>query len=63
MYSDYEYLIKADLSKYAGKWIAVCDSKIIASSGNIQNLVKESKSKCGNKKPIVTRVSNDARIL
>ena len=30
MYSDYEYLTKLDLSKYAGKWVAVCDSRIAA---------------------------------
>jgi hypothetical protein len=63
MYSDYEYLTNLDLSKYAGKWVAVCDSKVVASSENIQELIKESKAKCGTKKPIVTKVSSTARIL
>ncbi len=63
MYSDYEYLTNLDLSKYAGKWVAVCDSKIVASSDDIQDLIKESKAKCGAKKPVVTKVSTNARIL
>ena len=63
MYSDYEYLTRLDLSKYAGKWVAVCDSKIVASTDNIKELIKESKAKCGTKKPVITKVSSTARIL
>ena len=63
MYSDYEYLIKSDLSKYSGKWVAVCDARVVASNKNIKDLIKESKAKCGSKKPIITKVSAAARIL
>jgi len=63
MYSDYEYLIKSDLSKYAGKWVAICDSKVVASSKHIQDLVKATKLKCGTKKAVITKISNSARIL
>lgn len=63
MYSDYEYLTNLDLSKYSGKWVAIYNSKIVASSENIQDLIKESKAKCGAKKPVVTKVSSTARIL
>ncbi|MBS3132397.1 succinyl-CoA synthetase subunit alpha [Candidatus Woesearchaeota archaeon] len=63
MYSDYERLIKMDLSQYAGKWVAVCDSKIVAANSSIKQLIKESEAKCGKKKPVITKVSSTARIL
>ena len=62
MYSDYEYLTNLDLSKYAGKWVAILDSKVVASYDDIKDMVKDT-AKFGSKKPIVTKVSSTARIL
>jgi len=30
---NYEFYINADLSEYAGKWIAIVDGKVVASGG------------------------------
>ena len=40
----YEWFIKkADVSKYAGKWIAVENQKIVASDSHISKLLEETK--------------------
>ena len=42
--NSYEWFIKtADVSKYAGKWIAVENRKIVASDAKIEKLLKEIK--------------------
>ena len=42
---DYEWFIKkADVSKYAGKWIAIEDQKIVASEAKISKLLDEIKA-------------------
>lgn len=42
--NSYEWFIKkADVSKYAGKWIAVENQKIVASDAKIEKLLEEIK--------------------
>ena len=40
---DYEWFIKADVSKYAGKWVAVHNQKIVASDNYIEKLLDDIK--------------------
>ena len=37
----YNWFIKADVSKYSGKWVAVDNKKIVASSVHIAKLLEE----------------------
>ena len=44
--NSYEWFIKkADVSKYAGKWIAVENQKIVASDARIEKVLEEIKCK------------------
>ena len=38
---DYDWFIKADVSKYAGRWVAVQNQKIVASDNRIGKLLDE----------------------
>ena len=40
---DYDWFIKADVSKYAGRWVAVQNQKIVASDNRIGKLLDEVK--------------------
>lgn len=37
----YKWFIKADVSKYAGKWVAVEKQKIVASASHIADLLEQ----------------------
>ena len=34
MEQNYEFYMKTDVSQYIGKWIAICDEKIVSSGDN-----------------------------
>ena len=44
-YSDFEWSAEADLSKYAGKWIAILDKKVIAVAGSAVEASRIAKEK------------------
>ena len=43
MNSNYNYFLKADMTKYMGKWIIITDNKVVASGGNAKKLTKTRK--------------------
>lgn len=39
--NNYNWYLNNDLSSYAGKWIAIFNEKVIASSKNLEELTKQ----------------------
>lgn len=62
-YADYEWFLKADLSKYSGKWVAIQNKKVIASAKNSATIIKEAKDKFPNKRPFITKIKSKLSIL
>ena len=62
MNPNYNYFLKADVSKYIGKWIAIIDNKIIASGKNAKEVYDEAVKK-SNKKPLITRVPDKETMI
>ena len=61
---DYEWFIKTDFSKYAGKWIATIDKKVVADGDDAETVYKEAKNKYPNKKPTLAKIpTGDTLIL
>ena len=60
-----EFVNRKDWSDYSGEWIALCNGKVIANDKDLSNVIKESSKKCGNKKPLFTKIpeKNMAMIL
>ena len=56
MNKNYNFFMKTDISGYIGKWIAVCNRKIVASGDNAKEVFKEAKRKCPKERPLLTRV-------
>lgn len=56
MEQNYEFFMKAYLSSYIGKWIAICDEKIISSGDNPKKVFEEAKKLCPGHKPLLTKV-------
>jgi len=56
IYLNYEWAASQNLAKYAGKWVAVVDKKIVAAADNIANARKEAFSKFPNAMPFFKKV-------
>ena len=50
-YADYEWFLKENLTKYAGKWVAIVDERVIVSGKDAALVVKEAKAKYPTKRP------------
>ena len=53
---NYEWYIKADTQRYAGKWIAIVDQKIVASGDDAEKVYREARTKYPEKKPSIAKV-------
>ena len=56
---NYEFYINADLSEYAGKWIAIVDGKVVASGDRADEVYKEAKRKFPDKIIAIDKVPTD----
>ncbi len=63
VYSDYEWFLKEDLSKYSGKWLAIIDKKIVAEGDNVEKIINDVRKKFPNKKPFITKIRDKLSIL
>lgn len=65
MYENYEWLLEADLSKYAGKWVVVLDKEVVA-SGDRKEIGKELaqiRKRYPRKRPMVAKVPVQAAMI
>ena len=56
---NYEFYINADLSEYAGKWIAIVDGKVVASGDRADVVMKEAEKKYPDKEITLAKVPTD----
>lgn len=56
MGKNYEFFMKTDLSHYIGKWIAICNQKIVSSGNDPKQVFQEAKRKCPSERPLLTKV-------
>lgn len=56
MSKNYEWYIEADVSKYAGKWIAIVDQKVVANGEDAKKVYYEAKKKYPQKRPSLAKV-------
>lgn len=62
-YADYEYFLKENLNKYAGKWVAIVDEQVVASGQDAVLVVKEAQAKYPKRRPFLAKVRNKLSIL
>jgi ABC-type hemin transport system ATPase subunit len=61
---NYEFYINADLSEYAGKWIAIVGGKVVASGDRADEVYEEAKRKYPNKTIAIDKVpENNLMVL
>lgn len=61
--NSYNYFLEANLDRYNGEWITICDNKIISHGDNLKKVVEEAKKECGNKKFIIAKVPSKETMI
>ena len=56
MSKNYDWYVKADMSKFAGKWIAIVDQKPVASGTDAKKVYEKAKAMYPGKKPSLAKV-------
>ncbi|MBI2660622.1 succinyl-CoA synthetase subunit alpha [Candidatus Woesearchaeota archaeon] len=56
MEKNYEFFMKTDLSHFIGKWIAICNEKIVSSGNNPKQVFQEARRKCPSERPLLAKV-------
>ncbi len=55
MSKNYDWYVKADISRFAGKWIAIVDQKPVASGIDAKKVYEEAKRNFLIKNPLLPR--------
>lgn len=60
---NYNYFMEADLSKYIGDWVAICNAEIVASGSNAKEVYTEAKKKHPFKKPLLSKIPENGTMV
>ena len=60
---DYNFFIKADVSKYADEWIAIVDRHVVAHGKSAKKTYDEAKKKYPKHSPLITRVPGKSTMI
>jgi len=63
MEGDYQFYMETNVDKYIGKWIAICEKKVISSGRDVKKVFREAKEKCGNKTPFLAKVPDKQTMI
>ena len=55
--------IENELKKHVGKWVAICNRKIVAFGNNPSSVMDKAKDLCGNQETTILRVPEKSQIL
>lgn len=53
---EFEFYLKADLSKYEGKYVAIVGDEVAASGDNAKEVIEEAKRKFPDKMPTLAKI-------
>ncbi len=56
---NYEFYINADLSEYAGKWIAIVDGRVVASGDRADEVMRKAEKNYPDKEITLAKVPTD----
>lgn len=62
-YVDYEWFLQENLSRYAGKWVAIINKTVVASGTKPAEVLKEVKKNFPKQRPLLTKIRSKLAIL
>ena len=60
---NYQFFMNANLEKYIGKWIAICNNKIVSSGKNFKEVFKKAKQTNPKQIPLITKVPEEKTMI
>jgi len=63
MNANYQFFMNANLDRYVGQWIAICNQKIVSHGSNPKIVFQEAKKKCPEERPLLTRVPDKEAMI
>lgn len=60
---NYDIFLKVDFKNYFGKWVAICDSKIVSSGENAKITFEEAQKRYPSNKILITRVPEEQTMI
>jgi hypothetical protein len=63
MQENYQFFMRTNLDSYIGKWVAICDKKIISYGKSVKDVYNEAVKKCPDKRPLITRVPEEETMI
>lgn len=59
---EFEFYLKADLSRYKGKYVAIVEDEVVASGDNAKEVLEEAKRKTG-KTPTLAKIPKEGLLI
>ena len=63
MDKNYQFLMKTNVDRYIGEWVAICDQKIVSHGKDVKAIFKEAKRLFPRKTPFITRVPDKETMI
>jgi len=60
---DFEFYLKADLSRYKGKYVAIVEAQVVGSGDNAKELLEEVTRKYPDKRPTLVKVPKEEALI
>ena len=60
---NYLSFLTADLKCYLGEWVAISNGKVISHDSSFRKAYAEARTKCPDKKPLMTQVPGEATMI
>ena len=60
---EFEFYVKADLSRYSGKYIVIIGDKVVASGENAKEVLDEAKKKFPDKIPTLAKIPKEEALI
>ncbi len=60
---EFEFYVKADLSKYSGQYVAIVDDKVVASGDNAKEVMETATKKYPNKTPLLAKIPKEEALI
>jgi hypothetical protein len=60
---NYQFFMQANLGKYIGEWVAICNQKIVSHGKDAKAVFDEAKKQFPKQRPLLTRVPDKETMI
>jgi len=63
MSKEFDFFVKADLSKYKGLYVAIVDDRVVSNGGNAKVVWEEAKKRFPDKTPMLVKIPKEETLI